>query len=140
MGELMMQMQRKCTDILGYLFTMEVTRGENGQFFTPDTVCEMMAQMTLGEPSEEKVSISDPCCGSGRMLIAAQKIYPNAVFVATDIDPRCAKMTTLNMLFRNAEAYPGFFARSLQKVHSRLTPPMPVVPGEGLTPARSSAY
>ena len=34
----------------------------------------------------------------------------------------------------------GFFARRLEKVYSRLTPPMPVEPGVGLTPSRSHAY
>lgn len=38
------------------------------------------------------------------------------------------------------ERMDGFFARSLQKVHSRLIPPMPVEPGVGPTPARSHAY
>lgn len=34
----------------------------------------------------------------------------------------------------------GFFARRLEKVYSRLIPPMPVEPGVGLTPSRSDAY
>ena len=33
----------------------------------------------------------------------------------------------------------GFFARRLEKVYSRLTPPMPVEPGVGPIPARSHA-
>ena len=34
----------------------------------------------------------------------------------------------------------GFFAPRLEKVYSRLTHPIPVEPGVGLTPARSHAY
>lgn len=102
LGELMCQMQQHCTDVLGYIFTAEITRGENGQFFTPSNVCELMAAMSCAKLTQKKLRYADPCCGSGRMLIAMQKRMPNGWYFATDIDARCAKMTALNMLFRNA--------------------------------------
>lgn len=103
-AELMLQMQQNCTDILGYMFTTEITRGENGQFFTPDTICELSAKIMIGEPVTEKPNISDPACGSGAMLIAGIKQAPNGFFCGIDVDARCCKMATLNMLFRNVNS------------------------------------
>ena len=43
------------SDILGRYFTENVTNGHNGQFFTPEPICDLMAQLTAGkEPVEHK--------------------------------------------------------------------------------------
>lgn len=84
------------SDILGEYFTEYVTKGQNGQFFTPSSVCEMMARMQ-GEPGAiQGKTIADPACGSGRLLLAFAKINPANHFYATDNNNTCAKMTTLN--------------------------------------------
>lgn len=84
------------SDILGQYFTEHVTMGANGQFFTPTSVCEMMALMQ-GEPRTiEGKSVADPACGSGRLLLAFAKHNPNNTFFATDSFNSCAKMATLN--------------------------------------------
>lgn len=87
-------------DVLGVFFTMNVTRGENGQFFTPQCICELMAQM-LGS-SDVSDRIVDPTCGSGTMLLAKEKVhrrdqkpFRNQYFGA-DLDRRCAMMTAIN--------------------------------------------
>ncbi len=64
----------------------------------------MMTQMTI-TPTEERISIADPACGSGRFFIAAMPLAPNATFYGTDRDYTCVKMTVLNMLMRRADAY-----------------------------------
>jgi type I restriction-modification system DNA methylase subunit len=102
LAELMRQMQQNCTDVLGQIYTDEITRGENGQFFTPTHVCELMARLNCPDVTQEPLRYADPACGSGRTLIAVQKRVPNGWYLATDIDARCCKMTALNMLFRNA--------------------------------------
>ena len=84
------------TDCLGEFFTTSVGRGRNGQFFTPQHVCDMMAAMTISSEDSGK-TILDPCCGSGRMLLSAAKIARNNHFFGADIDTRCAKMTAINM-------------------------------------------
>ena len=64
----------------------------------------MMAQMTLvGVETEdgEKKTVADPCCGSGRMLLAAADVQPHWDFVGQDIDLRCVRMTAINMALRN---------------------------------------
>jgi hypothetical protein len=84
------------TDCLGEFFTTSISRGRNGQFFTPHHVCDMMAAMTINSEDSGK-TVFDPCCGSGRMLLSAAKIARNNYFFGADIDTRCAKMTAINM-------------------------------------------
>lgn len=50
-------------------------------------------------------SVHDPCCGSGRMLLAAAQINRHWEFVGQDIDIRCVRMTALNLAFRNLYGY-----------------------------------
>jgi len=69
-----------------------------GQFFTPPPVCDMMAQ--INRPDEGKLTglnVNDPACGSGRMLLAFNKIAPGNYLVAQDLDPICTKMTAINL-------------------------------------------
>lgn len=87
-------------DFLGSLY-MELNLGNHwkGQFFTPISICDMMARITLNEiidTIEEKgwAAINDPACGAGATLISAVNVmnekgidYQNrALFVAQDID------------------------------------------------------
>ncbi len=84
-------------DLLGDFFQQEITHGRNGQFFTPFHVCTMMAQINLGEETRS-MNVLDPCCGSGRMLMACGKHATfRHTYYATDIDPLCIKMTAINL-------------------------------------------
>ena len=81
-------------DFLGSIF-MELGLGNerNGQFFTPYCVSRMMSAMMLENIVEEVkdkgfVTISDPCCGAGALLIAG-------VNTAKDM------LSAENMNFRN---------------------------------------
>ena len=55
-------------DILGDLFQGGITYGEAGQFFTPENVGRMMAQMmvsdVLEEEQHEPKRVCDPLCGA----------------------------------------------------------------------------
>jgi methylase of polypeptide subunit release factors len=93
-------MEKTRKDILGDLFMGGVTFGENGQFYTPESICQMMAQMTM-DPDVSGKTISDPCCGSGRMLLAASDVAPRNEFVGQDVDLRCVRMTAINLALRN---------------------------------------
>ena len=62
--------------------------GQNGQYFTPDHVCELMAKMTIPEIQDGQ-SVCDPACGSGRMLIKATEVNRYGQFYGVDIDRRC---------------------------------------------------
>lgn len=62
-------------DFLGELFQeLELSSKWHGQFFTPYPICKMMASMTLDTKPFANggvVSISEPACGGGAMIIAA---------------------------------------------------------------------
>src|SRR5207247_425461 len=40
-------------DILGDLYQGGISYGENGQFLTPESLCRLMAQMTIGDVPDE---------------------------------------------------------------------------------------
>jgi len=82
-------------DALGDLFMEFLSFGKNGQFFTPQSICDMMAAMQ-GEMEDGK-SVYDCACGSGRMLLAAAKGNRNLMFYGSDLDSTCVKMTAVNL-------------------------------------------
>lgn len=69
------------------------------------------ATAPLASPDEQdsadnhRKRVLDPCCGSGRMLLAAAEINRHWEFVGQDIDIRCVRMTALNLAFRNLYGY-----------------------------------
>ncbi len=88
-------------DFLGKLFmALELGNEWKGQFFTPYDVCRAMSALTYGEDIPEKiksrgwVSVSDPACGAGALLIAFANecrrkdinYQTSVLFVAQDID------------------------------------------------------
>lgn len=85
-------------DALGDLFMDCVSFGRNGQFFTPQPICDMMATMLYGDDLKDGRSVSDCACGSGRMLLAMAKMNRRLKFYGADNDNICAKMAALNML------------------------------------------
>ena len=100
-GRLVMAMEETGQDVLGDIFTGGITYGERGQFFTPDAVCELMAELTTHDDADnsgdEPRSINDPACGSGRFLLSVGKKHPNWEFVGQDVDHRCTQMTAINL-------------------------------------------
>lgn len=104
-GALVHAMEETRRDILGDLFQGASTYGEAGQFFTPDAVTQLMTDLVLPSPADsgdaERKTVCDPCCGSGRMLLAVAARQPHWEFVGQDIDLRCVRMTALNLALRN---------------------------------------
>lgn len=97
-------------DILGDIYhELRLNNEWNGQFFTPDNICRMMAQIItpVDEFSDKKkpVTINEPTCGSGTMIIGAiwamQRqnfdYQHRAFFVAQDIDIRCVWMAYIQL-------------------------------------------
>ena len=76
---------------------------------TPESVCELMARMTVEDAAEsganERRKVFDSCCGSGRLLLAAAKIQPHWEYFGQDIDLRCVRMTAINLALRNLYGY-----------------------------------
>jgi N-6 DNA Methylase len=90
-------------DYLGHIFQERVTRGEKGQFFTPEGLCTVLAELT--GPIEPGARVNDPACGSGRALMAAASKQRHARFTGSDLDMNCVRMTALNMLVRNVDGW-----------------------------------
>ncbi|MDB4921228.1 N-6 DNA methylase [Mucilaginibacter sp.] len=88
-------------DPIGALYEAEISKGKNGQFFTPDPICDFMAMMAGIESLQNDKTVYDPACGSGRMLLAAAKINRRLKFYGADIDEVCCKMTVVNMLLNS---------------------------------------
>lgn len=88
------------TDVLGEIFMEFVSHGRNGQYFTPQPICDMMALMTI---DEDRKTVSDPACGSGRTLLAAAKINRRMFFFGADNDLTCCKMAALNMIVNSMQ-------------------------------------
>jgi hypothetical protein len=92
-------------DHLGEIYETEgAAERETAQFFTPMALCEFMAQMIVDESAREDARIADPSCGSGRLFLACIRLRPKGFFFGVDKDATCAKMTALNLLWRNVDA------------------------------------
>lgn len=86
-----------------------------GQFFTPENLSSAIADMALYDMDGDRygrdnpLTVADPACGSGRLLVEAAKQVPDdadhIVFYGGDKDPLCAKMTALNLCFFNLDGY-----------------------------------
>lgn len=89
-------------DCFGNIFMDRISHGANGQFFTPESVCEFMAGIT--DPQSE--TINDCCCGSGRLLLAGLKKSrennQEPWIYASDIDRRCCRLALLNLCLNSA--------------------------------------
>jgi type I restriction-modification system DNA methylase subunit len=94
-------------DPLGDLFMDRISHGQLGQFFTPECVSELMANLVDLSQCDGK-TISDPTCGSGRMLLKTLQIARDVhnaepKIFANDISMACAKMTLLNLLINSVD-------------------------------------
>lgn len=107
-------------DLFGQLyeqmFLLKSKASANGQFFTPDSICRLMADITDADV-EEKVSkrgfvmVNDPACGSTRTLIAhfMKKTHDNHAlsgmyyYEAADIDLPTCKMSACNMMIHGMQ-------------------------------------
>lgn len=106
LGEWMGAMQQNPADYLGLVYEQEaVTNKYSGQFFTPESITELMAALTMPDELPDTALVSDPACGSGRMLIAGIRRNRFATFLGTDTDLTCVHMAALNCLVRNANTY-----------------------------------
>lgn len=109
-------------DFLGELYmTLELGNSAGGQFFTPYSVCMLMAEVTYGDGDRVKNDISrkgwsscnDCACGAGATLIAmAEVMHKNHVnyqqqclFVAQDIDYTTALMCYIQLSLLGCAGY-----------------------------------
>ena len=108
-SELMAAMDETGRDVLGGAYeAFGMQTDAFGQHFTPHTVAAAIAeiQMATDEDSTQEgpVTIADPACGSGRMLVlAARQQDASTVCFGQDTDLACAQMAALNLCFFNID-------------------------------------
>lgn len=116
LGCVMMYMQETNRECLSEMWEEYAANANLGQFFTPWSVCQFMADLQMQNVDweqftpEKKCYISDPSCGGGRTLTAALKKVPqhkldSVCFHGIDIDANVCYVAALNMLFFNANSY-----------------------------------
>lgn len=101
-------------DVLGKVFSeLELHNASRGQFFTPYSLCTLMANMQVQDGSgfregiEQRgfVSVSEPACGAGAMVIATAEAMLGAGInyqqhlhvIAQDIDSRAVHMAFIQL-------------------------------------------
>lgn len=111
-AELVDSLEEEPGDVMGELFgLLEQGNAAAGQFFTPYSICTLMAGLTIGDGSTVRAAIADkgyvvlcePASGAGAMVIAfAQQMkaagfnYQQQLHVtAIDVDPRAVHMAYL---------------------------------------------
>lgn len=110
---------KKCSDILGEVYEeLKLSNGNFGQFFTPLHICNLMSEITFDKDDTEKkikdkgfITISDPACGSGRLLYSSYLTLlnrgvssDNILLVGDDVDLLCSCMTYIQLSLTGASA------------------------------------
>lgn len=116
-GELERHAERP-VDVLGVIFhELELHSKYKGQFFTPQTICDMMGKVAFddnGRAIAENgyLTVYEPCCGSGAMILGFAKAMQDCklayqrqmVVTATDVDLKCVYMTYLQLSLYGIQA------------------------------------
>lgn len=118
LGELTNALEVEPTDVLGNIYgQLELSNKWRGQFFTPMSVSQMMAELTL-TGYEEKIkeqgyiTVNEPACGGGVTIIAlANALRKNGYnyqqcmrVVAQDIDIKSVHMCYLQLSLLGVDA------------------------------------
>ena len=94
-------------DPMGDMFMDKISHGQHGQFFTPEDLCELSAELIGVGNVEDGQTINDPTSGSGRMLLKALQIARSKgrepILYANDLSMTCAKMCLLNFLVNSVD-------------------------------------
>ena len=128
-------------DFLGELFmALDMGNEWRGQFFTPYSVCSLMAAITLTENILDKVKhcgwadVNDPACGAGALLIAfanacldkGVNYQQQVLFVGQDIDQLAGMMCYIQLSLLGCAGYVA--------VKNTLTNPVTSYDARGLLP------
>lgn len=109
-GALVAEMEtRPFEDLLGgcYMEFALSSKGQqwNGEFHTPKPICDLMARMTLEDveslPSEGPITVCEPACGAGAMILSLGEACPPEVrrrlrVTAIDISRTACDMAFVN--------------------------------------------
>lgn len=121
-------------DYLGKLYMRvidEFAKTDKGQYFTPYEVSQLMSRINIAgmDLSKKHITVNDPCCGSGGLLIAFIEEMKNRdinylkqfTFYANDIDKTCVYMTFLQLSFVGAAAVVEHKDTLTQQTYDRIS-------------------
>ncbi len=90
------QPEESAARLFDYLLQQMYVREKIGNFLTPRTLADMMAQILNPEPGQ---IVLDPVCGSGRLLIAAAESCKDCHCIGIDLDEKIRTTAFFNMAF-----------------------------------------
>ena len=108
LGQLVIEMEAApFTDLLGPIYLERASkscRDARGEFYTPPSICQLMAEMTVGDvdDSSNPVTVLEPACGAGGMILAVGRKFSRTNQVhrlrvtAIDINPTACDMAYIN--------------------------------------------
>jgi hypothetical protein len=114
LGALVMEMEaRPFEDILGgcYMEFALSSKGQqwNGEFHTPKLICDLLAQMTLGDagslPAEGTITVCEPACGAGAMILSLAQACPPEVRRRLRVTAMDISRTACDMAFINTSLW-----------------------------------
>ena len=123
-------------DYLGEMFmALEMGSHWHGQFFTPYSICRLMAKVSCGTVGDRPwISVNDPACGAGALLIAARNQYNDAgvgydrvLFTAQDINSTAGLMCYIQLSLLGCAGYVC--------IADTICNPCMCIDGRGLIPA-----
>lgn len=109
-GALVAEMEtRPFEDLIGgyYMEFALSQKGQqcNGEFHTPKPICDLMAQMTLGDveslPAEGPITVCEPACGAGAMILSLGQACPPEVRRRLRVTAMDISRTACDMAFIN---------------------------------------
>ncbi|RIV83719.1 MULTISPECIES: N-6 DNA methylase [Sphingomonadales] len=118
-AEVTFAMEAETCDVLGRVFgELGLANAARGQFFTPYSICRMMATMTADSCPEDRIAkegfltLCEPACGAGAMVIATCETLRDAGInyqrhlhvTAIDIDPRAVHMAYIQFTLLHVPA------------------------------------
>lgn len=120
-AELLRSTEVGVMDVVGEVYMQwEIGNVRAGQYFTPLSIATMMARVSVGDGEDvlaqrlaetdkpedvRPITICDPACGSGIMLLASAVLFPQwavdcglVQFFGQDIDATCVRMARINSM------------------------------------------
>lgn len=88
-------------DLMGPVY-MELgsrsTQSWNGEFYTPQEVCDLMARMNFQGvtiPPDRPIEIAEPACGAGAMMLSVAKAVKDAGYSPLNMRATCVDVSRL---------------------------------------------
>lgn len=101
LGSVTIELATEPRDVLGEVYMqLEIASRDQGQFFTPYSVCQLMAALQVPDAAEQLqtrpfLTVYEPACGAGAMVIAvAQELTSQGVDCSTQLHVTADDLST----------------------------------------------